>query len=552
VVLPPAWSEKALYGLSVSGWNIMGFVEDPNGIFGGSSNTLAPILVAKTIIGTSSTIKEAFLSFELPEIMANAQRINLTGINPLQVYQPPQLYQAPSPYSELLNYVIGRSDTPFITYANLPQTWITIQEQKMIPLDVNMSVSFNYLDDYYAGSSIGLISISSLGTSYYTPIPTNILSSGLVSMYYSISFNAITGTPILSLNIYPEDPNVGGTPFNNTVYISSINVAPDPTLGKLFADGVSPSILTYTVSAQFQSVPQIPSDIPILIMAPGLLFMSRQGYTWSGIMVVGAVDYVYLDSAISNYTEYQTGGTSTISFAQNIRSEGLLESIINRLILDAQAVIVLPGTPACDVIVAGAGVCYNLTSAPGSAIIVPEAYSSTDEIYILDLNGTIQQIIAYYYDPVAKTMLNQTVCDGNCLDLQGLSPCKVIAVSMTNTSLSPSNRLAAIQVIYQAQGGGGAGGGIGEIVPPPPGNITLPEHGYISTPSLTTPKGLMTLALFIVFYVYYNQKMSHAQALVVSTALTGVLSIIIWGPTYLTAILIIFGVGLALYYVLGK
>jgi hypothetical protein len=69
---------------------------------------------------------------------------------------------------------------------------------------------------------------------------------------------------------------------------------------------------------------------------------------------------------------------------------------------------------------------------------------------------------------------------------------------------------------------------------------------------MTTPKGILTVALFLAFYVFYNQRMSHAQALTVSSALTGVLSIIIWGPSYVTAILIIFGVGLALYYVLGK
>ena len=145
-------------------------------------------------------------------------------------------------------------------------------------------------------------------------------------------------------------------------------------------------------------------------------------------------------------------------------------------------------------------------------------------------------------------------------------PTMVIVVPITESNAGERN--GTVLWNSTAGGGGGGGGTTTTTTPPPSGGggsqpsytirppsispITLPTPGIISKPGFTAPRGLMTALLFIVFYVFYNQKMSQAQALAVSTALTGVISVILWGDKYVASILIIFGVGIALYYVLGK
>jgi len=84
------------------------------------------------------------------------------------------------------------------------------------------------------------------------------------------------------------------------------------------------------------------------------------------------------------------------------------------------------------------------------------------------------------------------------------------------------------------------------------GSITPPGKVEIGSPGLGSAGGLFTLLLFLAFYVFYNQRMTNAQALAVSAALSGVISILVWDSKYLGPILVVFSVGIALYYVMNK
>lgn len=498
--------------LAISSWHIVGFVRDPSGLFGGSNDSVYAPLLAASIIYETENGPGGYLSLDLPAVLTRAQIANTTWMDPGRVL----VYKRGGPVVQnqiddiIINYTLGGRQAARLEDLPSLGAWLTSRLHKLQGVvEVNASLTATPL-----GGPMGALPpiFAFTGTPYY-PNPTG-NPAVIPSTNYTLSFNSITGVPVLALTVF----NAQGQEMP-VVYVANVTEGPDP--GFLYPSGLSFSVIGYTVSARFLAISGEPTILAPPALTPGALLPGRYGFEYAGVFAVGAIADMYVDKAISSYGD---------------------------------AGDYAPGQ--CDVYDPPA--CFNLTTAPGTVLFVVDGQALLEPVFVLDTTGVAGSVTAYYYDPNTKGLLSKVVCDGDCQSLQSSDPCGVLRIPRSDTSLSPENVLVAVAVNYTAQPPGenattattmpGGGG----VQPPPAFTVSLPEGGVVSRPSLSTPKGLMTVLLFLAFYVFYNQRMTHAQALATSAALAGVASILLWGEQYLAAVVIVFGVGIALYYVLGK
>jgi len=501
----------------IMSWHISGFIYDNIRLY--NDTTIVPIMSSVMRSRGSYYVDYSFSDYLMRSNVSVEVLENLTFEDVAVVVDSIPVRRNGEVY--VYEYVMGGSQA--VSFDGLPVTWLSVSVGNISVVGFGVDLYFEYIDDY----------IYDMVSWRIIPSPPNV--------YYSVYFNCIGGVPVLGVGVNSSSP----------VYVvSGIDVAPDFGFGALYSMGVSLSVVNVGVAAQFHAVSLDVSDIAVPLFAPGGLVFSRQGFMFDGIMVVGAIDYVYLDSYIEDYTFYDenvcgqisgdTGGGTIISSQSD---DSLIDSLDNYLgglfvVANAQEQYDVVNPPAC----------LKLGSMPGSVVVVPNALAGLDRVFIYDAVGNALKITVYYFDTVGNELIPYVVCDGNCSEVQASDPCRVIQVPASNPSLSPSNVLVAVVVDtpYEAPPEEGA------VEEAPVIGVDFPVDNTVSAPSFDTPSGLLTVALFIAFYVFYNQRMSHGQALAVAAALSGVASILFWGDKYVEAIIIVFGLGLALYYVLNK